>query len=225
MIEFPKLPHLLKYMGSKREILDFIVKEIENLDIRAEWFCDLFSGTSIVGCSLKNKYHLHLNDIQDYSAIFAHTYLTNFNTSISKDFIRELQEKTQILINEFYKKYPDLKFHYSSQNTLQQITEIEKIQRALIDKEFDIGFHLFTKFYSGTYWSCEQCVFIDSIRAIAESYKGKLEYYAILSSLIYAMSYTSQSTGHFAQFRDMNKSNFSDIMIYRCRNFWNYLMN
>ena len=75
MIEFPKLPHLLKYMGSKREILDFIVKEIENLDIRAEWFCDLFSGTSIVGCSLKNKYHLHLNDIQDYSAIFAHTYL------------------------------------------------------------------------------------------------------------------------------------------------------
>ena len=222
MIEFPKLPHLLKYMGSKREILDFIVKEIENLDIRAEWFCDLFSGTSIVGCSLKNKYHLHLNDILDYSAIFAHTYLTNFNTSISKDFIRELQEKTQILINEFYKKYPDLKFHYSSQNTLQQITEIEKIQRALIDKEFDIGFHLFTKFYSGTYWSCEQCVFIDSIRAIAESYKGKLEYYAILSSLIYAMSYTSQSTGHFAQFRDMNKSNFSDIMIYRCRNFWPY---
>lgn len=36
------------------------------------------------------------------------------------------------------------------------------------------------------------------------------------------MSYTSQSTGHFAQFRDMNKSNFSDIMIYRCRNFWPY---
>lgn len=52
-----------------------------------------------------------------------------------------------------------------------------------------------------------------SIRAVAEEYKGKSDYYIILSSLIYAMSYTSQSTGHFAQFRDVTESNMHDIMI------------
>jgi adenine-specific DNA-methyltransferase len=49
-----------------------------------------------------------------------------------------------------------------------------------------------------------------------------VEYYAILSSLIFAMSYVSQSTGHYAQFRDMTKDNMLDIVGYRKRDIWSY---
>lgn len=35
------------------------------------------------------------------------------------------------------------------------------------------------------------------------------------------MSYASQSTGHFAQFRDVTESNMNDILIYRHKNIWN----
>ena len=77
MIDTQKIPHLMKYMGSKREILDFIMGSIKLLDINSEWFCDLFAGTSVVGCSLKDEYNLQINDIQSYSSIFANTYLRN----------------------------------------------------------------------------------------------------------------------------------------------------
>ncbi|MGD2385763.1 DNA adenine methylase, partial [Bacteroides thetaiotaomicron] len=45
-------------MGSKRELLDFIISSINDLDIESNWFCDLFSGTSVVGCSLKDEYNV-----------------------------------------------------------------------------------------------------------------------------------------------------------------------
>ena len=63
MIDSVKLPHLMKYMGSKRELLDFIISSINDLDIESNWFCDLFSGTSIDGCSLKDEYNIDLGSL------------------------------------------------------------------------------------------------------------------------------------------------------------------
>lgn len=37
---------------------------------------------------------------------------------------------------------------------------------------------------------------------------------------MYAMSYTSQSTGHFAQYRTASPSNMNDILIYRRKSIW-----
>lgn len=207
-------------MGSKREILDFIMGSIEILDIDSEWFCDLFAGTSVVGCSLQDEYNLQINDIQSYSSIFANTYLLNLKEIIDDVRIKEIEERVTTLVNEFYKTYPDLRFHYSVNSNFAELEKLEQDQQKLIEKRFELGFNLFTKCYSGTYWSFDQCIWIDSIRAVAEEYRGQPEFYVILSSLIYSMSYTSQGTGHFAQFRDMNESNMNDIMIYRVREIW-----
>lgn len=220
MTDYQKIPHLMKYMGSKREILDFILSSITNLNIQSDWFCDLFAGTSVVGCSLRDQYNLQINDIQSYSSIFAHTYLSNIKKRVKKDKINEIENKVQFLVSEFASKYPELNYTYSSNLNFLQVEKLEKDQQALINRDFDIGFHLFTKYYSGTYWSFNQCIWIDSIRAVAEEYKGTPEFYLILSSLIYSMSYTSQGTGHFAQFRDVNEHNVGDILIYRCRDIW-----
>jgi adenine-specific DNA-methyltransferase len=220
MIDSQKIPHLMKYMGSKREILDFIIGSIKELSIESEWFCDLFAGTSVVGCSLRDEYNLQINDIQSYSSIFANTYLLNLKENINSGRLKEIEERVIFLVDEFHLKYPELTFAYYSGSNFHEIEELENKQRNLINKNFEIGFYLFAKFYSGTYWSFDQCVWIDSIRAVAEEYKGLPEFYLILSSLIYSMSYTSQGTGHFAQFRDVNESNVDDIMIYRRREIW-----
>lgn len=222
MINSAKLPHLMKYMGSKRELLDFIISSINDLDIESNWFCDLFSGTSVVGCSLKDEYNIQINDIQTYTSIFANTYLPNINKLINSTELEKIKDRVLFYVDEFYRKYPDLIFDYNSIDNYESLARIEIQQQSLICNNFEIGFHLFVKYYSGTYWSYTQCVWIDSIRAVAEEYKGKSDYYIILSSLIYAMSYTSQSTGHFAQFRDVTESNMHDIMLYRIRDIWTY---
>ena len=222
MIDSAKLPHLMKYMGSKRELLDFIISSINDLDIESNWFCDLFSGTSVVGCSLKDEYNVQINDIQIYTSIFANTYLPNINKLINSTELEKIKDRVLFYVDEFYRKYPDLIFDYNSIDNYEKLTKLEIQQQNLIYSNFEIGFHLFVKYYSGTYWSYTQCVWIDSIRAVAEEYKGKSDYYIILSSLIYAMSYTSQSTGHFAQFRDVTESNMHDIMLYRIRDIWTY---
>ncbi len=223
MIDSVKLPHLMKYMGSKRELLDFIISSINDLDIESNWFCDLFSGTSIVGCSLKDEYNIQINDIQIYTSIFANTYLPNIKNSINPTELEKIKERVLFYVDEFYKKHPGLIFDYRLVSNYNELHRLEIQQQNLIYNNFEIGFHLFVKYYSGTYWSYTQCVWIDSIRAVAEDYIGQRGYYIILSSLIYAMSYTSQSTGHFAQFRDVTESNMTDIMLYRIRDIWTYL--
>lgn len=217
-----KLPHLLKYMGSKREIIDFIEESIIELNVESKWLCDLFAGSSIVAGSLNYKFNIHANDIQTYSGILAKTYLSNLG-SIKLTCLDEIEDKVGKLVKQLYAKYPELIFSYKNHFDLESFALIEKEQQKLIDKDFEIGFHLFTKYYSGTYWSFDQCVWIDSLRAVAEQYNGKPEYYAILSSLIFAMSYTSQSTGHYAQYRDpLTSSSMTDILSYREREIWPY---
>ena len=217
-----KIPHLLKYMGSKRELLDFVINAIDQVGEEDDWVCDLFAGTSVVSGSLKAKYNVHANDIQAYSAVLAHTYLTDLKSAITFINVAEVKEQVLARVKEFKATYPNLRFDYTNVNELDEVVALEKKQQELISKEFYVGFHLFTKYYSGTYWTYEQCIWIDSIRCIAETYKGKPLYYAMMSSLISAMSYVSQSTGHYAQYRDVTSSNLNDILIYRRRDIWYY---
>ena len=219
-IETRKLPHLLKYMGSKREIINFVKESVYSLEVNGGWLCDLFAGTGIVSGSLKEDFNIHANDIQQYSSVLSYTYLLNLKGVGAKVTIDDILEKTSFLVSEFENKYTMLKFDYSSITNFKEFQKIEQAQQELLFYDFDIGFHLFTKYYSGTYWSFDQCIWIDSIRAVAEQYQGKPEYYAILSSLIYAMSYASQSTGHYAQFRDATAENMNDIMMYRKKEIW-----
>lgn len=217
-----KIPHILKYMGSKREILGFVEEAIEALDVDADWFCDLFSGTSVVAGTFKSKFNVMANDVQMYSAIFSYTYLSNLKATITFADLKRVVSEAEFFRDEFIKTHADLVFEYNGEIDYNTFNKYESRQRELIDYDFDLGFHLFAKYYSGTYWSYDQCVWIDSIRAVAEKYKGKPLYYVILSSLIFGMSYVSQSTGHYAQYRDLTVSNFNDILSYRRRDIMPY---
>lgn len=220
MINNTDIPHFVKYMGSKRELLDYIHLAIESLNVDSTWICDLFAGTSSVGGSLKHKFNVHVNDIQLYSSVFAHTYFQNLKLAIGKDKLNEIEAKVLEYVSEFDRKYPEINYDYSKINEFNEFKHIENEQKIYIDKDFTIGFSLFTKYYSGTYWSAVQCKWIDSIRATAEDYVDSPIYHAILACLMYAMSYSSQSTGHFAQYRKVSESNMKDILIYRNKDIW-----
>lgn len=210
------IPHIIKYMGSKRELVRDIVYTINEI-YEGEAVCDLFAGTSILSGALGQNVSMYSNDIQEYSAILAKTYLGNYNWKKFEGLIEDLIAVAQQHVDRVHQHYPNLQFSYEFEQSLNEFNTIEQQQQKLIYLDFkDVGHHLFIKNYSGTYWSFEQCLWIDALRVAAEEYSKTPVYYPILSSLMFAMAYNAQSTGHYAQYRDANNTDsMNDIIIYR----------
>lgn len=216
MISPNDIPSIIKYMGGKREILNDINKAIQRMGINVDVLCDLFAGTAIVSYAFSDSFDIVSNDIQKYSSIFVKTYTNTYpKKSKPEKITKEIVNKIEFMTRQVNNQYPQYKFIYTENMSFEQMIETEAAEQRLIENEFVHGFHLFKKCYSGTYWSYEQCKDIDAIRCVAEQYKETSYFEAILSALIFSMSYCSQSTGHFAQYRTLTKSNYQDILSYR----------
>ena len=229
-------PSVVKYMGSKTEVLDLIELGINYLDREYEYICDLFAGSSTLSGALRGQANVVSNDVQAYSAVFAKTYLNNYDWKQLPTAMVICDSATD-RVERFYNFFPDLKEKYSydrsynqGEFTLAELNEMEEEQRGLIDQEgfeaFD-NYYLFTRYYSGTYWGFEQCVWIDSFRYAIDKYKYNDALYSmLLSCLMYAMAYNSQSTGHYAQYRIPDKeSSKEDILIYRRKNISSFFVS
>lgn len=215
-------PSVVKYMGSKTDVLDLIEKGFNFFDDeKHDVVCDLFAGSATLSAALRNKVNVISNDIQTYSSIFTSVYLENYDWDSYPE-ITEISEKAAARVKKFNATFPGYrnKFNYDREFTLDEMNALEEEQRKLIDidvwKKFD-KYYLFTKNYSGTYWSYDQCVWIDSYKSVIDTFKGNKAYYNLLiTCLIYAMAYNSQSTGHYAQYRiPETDSSKEDILIYR----------
>jgi adenine-specific DNA-methyltransferase len=210
------IPHIIKYMGSKRELIEYLTSAINEI-YEGERICDLFAGTSILSGALGHESVMHSNDIQEYSAVLAKTYLGNYEWNKYDGLVDKLVQKAQGHVELVNSIYPELEFSYNTKLSLNEFNATEQQQQELIYFDFeDIEHDLFIKNYSGTYWSFKQCLWIDAIRIAAEEYSKTPVYYPILSSLMFAMAYNAQSTGHYAQYRDAyNVASMNDIIIYR----------
>lgn len=217
MIDFDMIPHFLKYMGSKRDILGDIRDAVDALHTDSACFCDLFAGTAIVSYAMSDRYNVITNDIQHYSSVFARTYFGSYDQydvpKIVECILHTAQEHVAYL-NSVYPFFGEMSY-YSDGMSFEDFKTLEENQQNLLSQEINEAYSLFTRCYSGTYWSVQQCVWIDALRKVADDYKDEPIYYAILSSIIYAMSYASQSTGHFAQFRKITQDNYKNILFYR----------
>lgn len=211
-------PSLIKYMGSKSKIMDFILDGINHVyDGRS--ICDLFSGSGSLSGAIGQQTPVHSNDIQSYSRLLADTYNMAYRgpkTPTSEEIIARV-------VRIVDKQNLKIATNYNKQMTLREFNKVEDQQKMFIDRNFDYDWHLFAKYYSGTWWSYEQCLWIDAIRQVAESYKKQPIYPAIISSLMFAMAYASQGTGHYAQYRDAKtNSSLQDIVTYRKRSIHQY---
>jgi len=209
-------PQVIKYMGSKASILRFIGEGLSEIHEPNKPIVDLFAGAGAISGGFGHLAPVISNDIQSYSATIASIYLHPANKIGKFDIIslaRPLVEaKLAVLPKDLF---------YLDELTLEKFNELEKRNRSLLEMDFSFNYHLFTKYYSGTWWSAEQCVWIDSIREILDDLyeKKKIDVSNFrfgLTCLMHAMAYTSQGTGHYAQYRDANTaSSMKDINKYR----------
>ena len=82
----------MNYIGSKLSLLDFINDVIETKVEKKDnlVFCDIFSGTAIVGQYFKNKgYSIISNDIQYFSYVLAKVLVEN-NNELTFDKLKEI---------------------------------------------------------------------------------------------------------------------------------------
>lgn len=208
-------PQLIKYMGSKAKIINFVSESIQSI-YNGGVVCDLFSGAASLSGALGSSYPILTNDIQHYSSLIASVYLKPVKKIDSESLIQDATEN--------YKKAKSkitIDIDYEGFTSLEEFNEIEERNRTLINQKFRHHYHLFVKNYSGTWWSGEQCLWIDAIKqAIDKRVKNgefkQAEYALAMSTLLHAMAYSSQGTGHYAQYRDAKtESSMLDINIYR----------
>lgn len=219
--EIVTIPAIIKYMGSKKPIIDFIITSIKKIHIPGAIVCDLFSGSCSISAALRKEYDFISNDIQGYSSILAQTYFSDLSKYDFLALEKEIKFAVENHVQYFKDNYDDMFYDYSIIQTVNDYQKIELKQRKLQKEKFNVDYHLFVKHYSGTYWSFEQCVWLDALRKCAENYKGQKIYFAIISSIMHSMSYTTQSTGHFAQYRDGNTIDaIKNIITYRLKNIY-----
>lgn len=211
-----KYPQVIKYMGSKAAILGFIGSELAKVHADGRPFVDLFAGACAISGGFGHMTKVISNDIQEYSAVISSVYLRRAERIGNFDIIGIAANivKANLSLLPHAVKYP-------AEATLEKFNEVERANRGLLNKEFDHSHHLFTRVYSGTWWSAEQCVWIDAIREVLDDLFtrkqiAKADFDFGLTCLLHAMAYTSQGTGHYAQYRDAkNATGMADINKYR----------
>ncbi|MGJ8697579.1 MAG: DNA adenine methylase [Verrucomicrobiaceae bacterium] len=211
--------HYIKYMGSKTKLIDRVVEKVAAVE-KGAGVCDLFAGSCSLSGALAGQVRMFSNDIQAYSGVLAETYLNCYRDGdvSAEGILDEARAHVEVLRKESGSGEVDYE-----DPSLDDFVESEERSRLLVGQTFGADYHLFTKNYSGTWWSVEQCLWIDALRQVYEVRKGEPCASLILSSLMYAMAYCSQGTGHFAQYRDAkNASSLKDILIYRRRSLPEY---
>jgi adenine-specific DNA-methyltransferase len=212
-------PQVIKYMGSKAGIIDFVVEGINAVHSGGR-VCDLFAGACSLSGALAGQVPMLSNDIQTYSSIIAQTYLHRLSERAQALGVQSIVDSAEALVARALAQAPT-GLSYPQACSLSEFNHIEELNRQLIDCHFDGPYHLYLRNYSGTWWSAEQCAWIDALRQVADNLlkTGEInagDHAVLLTCVMHAMAYAGQGTGHYAQYRDAKTtSSMADINIYR----------
>ena len=210
-------------MGSKAKIIDFVVGGIRQVHNEGP-ICDLFAGAGSLAGALGNSAPFIANDIQNYSGVISRCYLGRVSSNFNKLALKEIMAKASAHFEKIWNSLPD-GLRYSSADSLEQYNVVELRNQDLVKTQDKVPYTLFTRCYSGTWWSAEQCAWIDALRRTADEMKAHdllsdNDFAIFLTSIMHSMAYCSQGTGHFAQFRDAKTiASMRDINIYRGKSF------
>lgn len=176
----------MKYMGSKRAMLGNGLGELLEREIRsASRFVDLFAGSGAVAIHVAQRFPVPVTaiDLQQYSAIVTSAVVGRQRRFGWQQIWEEWEAQAR-------KSFHDSGAPYSTSLTR---TTVRKL-RSWCSKQ--IGMPI-TKAYGGHYFSPQQAVWIDALRAYLP--KKKSIGIAALSALIQAASQCAAAPGHTAQ--------------------------
>jgi adenine-specific DNA-methyltransferase len=225
---------LIKYMGSKRNLLHFIVPVIESVASPGTPVVDLFAGTHSVGYALAGNHPIYANDIQAYSGVIGEAVLSRSNAlptaeelrnglssavATNREGLRSVLEKwldkesehlqraplTESSMEDFARFQAD--FPYVSTLTAGPNAALRRVMKDLLNSaKANTGpWCLFSTYFNNSYFSLSQAIEIDSYRrAIDILGSDKHLRSTALACLMHACAYCTPGAGHFAQFRQPN---------------------
>ncbi len=83
-MQYPQV-HVMRYMGNKGKLLEFIIPRLEELISPGDTVLDLMSGTCSISYALKPHYRVFANDIQSYAHVVAMALIENPGRQISRE--------------------------------------------------------------------------------------------------------------------------------------------
>jgi adenine-specific DNA-methyltransferase len=93
---------IMRYMGNKRSILNFIIPILKEELSKGDPILDLFAGTCAVGYALKRGHVVFANDIQEYSYVVSSALLADTLN------IRSVNHAKEELQADFYSNFEEL---------------------------------------------------------------------------------------------------------------------
>lgn len=219
---------ILNYQGSKRNLLDFIHSNVNNLISPESTVLDIFAGTCSVGYSFKRNHTIYANDSELYSYIISTALLGEYN--LNKN---DLFDKIDVFFNEnllkFRTVYLELKkeeehliLKNDSHSLIAFYQDVPTIWNQNASFNLHVNYELFTTYYSASYFGVKQSMEIDSLRYAIEQFKNTTTYSMLLTSLFFAMKECVFSKdGHMAQPLNPEK-NQSKLLTQRKKSIYNY---
>ncbi|MEW8442177.1 MAG: DNA adenine methylase [Candidatus Thiodiazotropha taylori] len=231
----------ISYMGTKKFISPYVNNIVSDLPGTGP-FLDLFSGMCSVSSTITNR-PIWCNDTQLFATYVAKLLYKTKSSSIStldiESFISPFFEKNfEKLENRFLESVHEERLLLSGKIKLDKLiqfysdlphvqsSKILELERKRISKKPDTTpWRLFSITYAGGYFGILQCIEIDSIRygiekAFVLKKINKDQYIALIVALANALSRCSTTTGHFAQFLNLNKNNLKTYVRQRRRSIW-----
>lgn len=236
--KFPQM-QILKYMGNKRKILNWLIPILDEYLNDGDTILDLFSGTSSVGYALKPRVKILANDIQEYSSVMSRALL-EFEGKIHKDdfekYLAESYHKNlmrlmkiygiaakledKIIVSEDVKKYKEFcvdipRYGELAKKDKFKLNKYSKEQYIKSKRVLKTSFPymLFVTYYPNTFFGLKQCMEIDSLRYAIDQIKSKNRRDVYLSCLIYAISRVVNSSGHFAEYLNHSSQKASQTIL------------
>ncbi len=199
---------ILNYQGSKRKLLPFLHEHINQYLDSSSTVLDIFSGYCSVGYSFKEHCTTYANDSEFYAYAISKALLSDYTHWQYDALIHQVKEKFAINMDsqqEIYQEHKVLEQEHLIQEDFPALLELyQKTPTVWNDLEnipsTHTCFELFTTYYSTSYFGILQANQIDSLRYAFQQYQDDDVFYALLSSLFFAMKECVFSKdGHMAQ--------------------------
>lgn len=230
---------ILKYMGNKRRLLNWLIPFLDEQLKHGDTFLDLFAGTSSVGYALKPKVKILANDIQEYSAVISKALL-EFNGGVTEndfgDYLSKFYEKNFSRLMDIFGKAIEVEEKLVTSGDTkgynQYCLQIPKYGDLVSTDKFKLNqysqessvqsrrktktkfpYMLFITYFPSTFFGLRQCLEIDSIRFAIDQIKNESRKAVYLSCLMHALSKTVNSSGHFAEYLNHNSENASKLIL------------
>jgi adenine-specific DNA-methyltransferase len=117
---------LVKYIGSKRKLVDKIVRAAQGLP-NVRTVCDLFAGTTRVGQGLKREgFEVWSNDLATYSEVFGRAFIETDGDTVDKERMTMLLQRLNALPSRhgYFTQTYCIDSHYFKENNGERIDAI-----------------------------------------------------------------------------------------------------